>query len=82
MPEFITIKQAREYFELGAIAGFAVVRVPMSDGGWAVTANGRTGASWTLRTARGDMRVFATLDAAVRAVEEVGGSVSALSVVA
>lgn len=79
MSKGITIKQAREYYELGVIVRFHVVRDPLQQGGWLVVVEGKAG-SWTLHTARDELRVFKTLDAAVRAVEETGMRVSSLAV--
>ena len=79
MSKQITIQKVREYYELGVIAGFLLVRDPMSSG-WIVCIEGTSGASWTLHTARGEVRSFASLDSAVKAVEETGMRVSSLKV--
>lgn len=79
MSKQITIQKVREYYELGVIAGFHLVRDPMSSG-WIVCIEGTSGASWTLHTARGEVRSFASLDSAVKAVEETGMRVSSLNV--
>lgn len=80
MSKPITIKQAREYYDLGIITNFHLVRDPLHAGGWMIHIEGKSGASWTLQTARGDVRSFATLDAAARVIEETGMRISSLAV--
>lgn len=79
MSNHFTIQRAREYYDLGVIAAFHLVRDPMGSG-WIVCIEGTSGASWTLHTARGEVRSFASLDSAVKSVEETGMRVSALKV--
>ena len=79
MSKQLTIQKAREYYDLGVIAAFHLVRDPMGSG-WIVCIEGTTGTSWTLHTARGEVRSFASLDSAVKAVEESGMRVSSLKV--
>jgi len=79
MSKQITIQKAREYYDLGVIAAFHLVRDPMGSG-WIVCIEGTSGTSWTLHTARGEVRSFASLDSAVKAVEESGMRVSSLKV--
>ena len=79
MSKQLTIQKAREYYDLGVIASFHLVRDPMGSG-WIVCIEGTTGTSWTLHTARGEVRSFASLDSAVKAVEESGMRVSSLKV--
>lgn len=71
MSKQITMQQAREYVDLGVIASFHLVRDPMATG-WNVCIEGISGMSWTLHTARGEVRSFASLDSAVKAIEEIG----------
>lgn len=71
MSKQITMQQAREYVALGVIASFHLVRDPMATG-WNVCIEGISGMIWTLYTARGEVRSFASLDSAVKAVEEIG----------
>ena len=49
MSKQITIQKAREYYDLGVIAAFHLVRDPMGSG-WIVCIEGTSGASWTLHT--------------------------------
>lgn len=79
MSKQITIQQAREYYELGVISGFHVMREILEDG-WNVCIEGTSGTLWYLHTARGVMRRFASLDSAVKAIEEVGFRVTSLRV--
>ena len=79
MSNHFTIQRAREYYDLGVIASFHLVRDPTSTG-WIVSIVGTSGTSWTLHTARGEVRSFASLDSAVKAVEETGMRVSSLKV--
>lgn len=76
----ITIQQAREYYQLGVISGFHVVREILEEDGWNVCIEGTSGTFWYLHTARGVMRRFASLDSAVKAIEEVGFRVTSLRV--
>lgn len=79
MPKQITTQQARDYFELGVLAHAFILPVPMGSG-WFITLEGTKGAAWHLGTARGDLREFSTLDAAVNALRAVGWNVRGLQV--
>jgi hypothetical protein len=67
------IGTAREYFHLGLLTA-ALVRAPsVLHEGWTIEMEGNTGnADPILRAARGQVREFKTLDAAGRAVREIG----------
>jgi hypothetical protein len=79
MSNQINLSRAREYFSLGVVRGFDILRSPMGDG-WQLILNGKSGSSWTFETARSEPRIFSTIEAAVRAVEEIGGRVVSLAV--
>ena len=66
------LKQAKEYFDLGIITGFAAVRVPMSQG-WALQIDGKEGREWTLETQQKKPREFSSLDTLTRQVELICG---------
>jgi hypothetical protein len=65
--------KAKEYFGLDLLTG-ALVRAPsVLHSGWTIELSGNLGnAKPTLETARGQVREFKTLDAAAKAVREIG----------
>ena len=73
------IKQAKEYFDLGVLTGFAAVRDPMTTG-WLLAIEGKEGRSWTLKTALGSVKSFASLDTLVGEIEGITGRVSTLHI--
>lgn len=79
MTKQITTQQAREYLELGVLSYAFVLPLPMEKG-WYVSLEGTKGSAWHLGTARGELREFATLDAAVNALRAIGWQVSSLQV--
>lgn len=76
----MNIKQAKEYFELGIIRGFESVRDPMGTG-WLLVIVGKEGRSWTLQTAKGEEKVFSSLDTLMGEVEKIAGRVSSFAIV-
>ena len=76
----LTMRLAQHYFDQGVIASFHLLRDPISSG-WIVCIEGTSGTSWTLQTTRGEVRSFASLDSAVKAVEDTGMRVSTLNIV-
>lgn len=72
------ISQAKEYFELGVVTKIVVSPVPMGKG-WLLTFEGREGKRWVLETKLGKPKVFASLDTLVGQVEQVTGTVRALT---
>lgn len=79
MSKQVTVQQARQYFDLGVLAFAFIVPVPMSTG-WQITIEGTSGTVWHLVTARGEVREFASLDAAVNALRSIGWKVAGLQV--
>jgi hypothetical protein len=73
------IKLAKDYFDLGVITQINAVKNPDSPG-WLMQIEDKNGKQQTLQTARNQAKSFATLDALVKDVERIGGSVSALPV--
>lgn len=73
------IKEAKEYYELGIVTGFDVVRDPMTTG-WLLVVLGKEGRSWTLQTAKGSEKAFSSLDTLVGEIESITGRVSLLHV--
>jgi hypothetical protein len=77
----MNIAKAKEYYELGLITRAGVVRDPIETGGWIVVlSDEEKGKSWELRTARGEVRSFKTLDAVISTVEEITGRVSSFGI--
>lgn len=72
------IKQAKEYYELGVLTGFSTAR-DIAPGCWLLVIEGKEGRSWTLETAQGKPKIFASLDTLVKEVEGITGRVSSLS---
>ena len=79
MNKQITMQQAREYLDLGVMQGAVLLREPMGKG-WYLSMDGTSGNVWTLATARGELRVFSSLDSAVNALRDIGWKVTALEV--
>jgi len=76
------LSKAKDYFALGVVGGFSAHRVPMGKGWHLVIAGrgARSGERWTLETARGELKVFSSLEALVSEVERIAGRVSSLNV--
>ena len=79
MSKPITVKQVRDYIELGVVVR-AYIMCDLSPGQWMICIEGSRGESWTLQTARGEVRSFSSMDAAVNALVECGVRVTSLSV--
>jgi hypothetical protein len=80
MVQIMQIKQAKEYFELDAITGFDAVRDPEAKKGWLLVVSGKDGRSWTLATALGAPKTYATLDSLASEIERISGRISSLHV--
>ncbi len=77
----MNVAKAKEYYDLGIITRAGVVRDPLEPGSWIVVlSNEEKQTSWDLRTARGEVRSFKTLDAVISTVEEISGRVSSFSI--
>jgi hypothetical protein len=72
------IKQLKEYYELGILTGFSIIKDPVQPG-WLMVIEGREGRSWTLETALGKPKSFASLDTLAGELEGVVGTLGALS---
>lgn len=72
------IKQLKEYYELGILTGFSVIKDPVQPG-WLMVIEGKDDRSWTLETALGKPKSFASLDTLVGELEGVVGTLGALS---
>nr|CRY95441.1 hypothetical protein [uncultured prokaryote] len=79
MSKQITMQQAREYLDLGVMEGAVILREPMGSG-WHISMDGKAGGVWTLGTARGELRVFASLDSAANALRDIGWRVTSFEV--
>lgn len=73
-------QQAKEYFDLGIIVQFFILRDPMVPGHWMVAIEGKEGRSWSLHTALSQVKSFASVDTAVKQIEQITGRVSSLAV--
>lgn len=76
----MNVAKAKEYYQLGLINRVGAVRDPFSTGWMLVLSDEEKGTSWDLRTARGDVRLFKTLDAVISTVEEISGRVSSFGI--
>lgn len=74
------LKEAKDYFEMGVVTGFSSVRDPMVLGGWLLVVEGKGGRSWTLHTALGAPKSYASLDTLMGEIENIAGRVSSFSV--
>jgi hypothetical protein len=73
------MEQARRDFAAGRLTGALFVRVPMSHNEWTVRLVGLKGDAGTLLEVKNlEPRVFANLDGAARALEQIGFSFSQL----
>ena len=79
MSKQITMQQAREYLGLGVMEGAFIVLEPMGLG-WYISMDGKAGGVWTLGTARGELRVFVSLDSAANALRDIGWRVTSFEV--
>jgi hypothetical protein len=75
----MNIKKAVEYFELGLIRGFHTVHEPLG-AGWLLVIAGPDGRSWTLQTAKGEDKVYSSLDTLIGEVEKISGRVSSFEI--
>jgi hypothetical protein len=74
-----TMEQAKRDFSAGRLNGALFVRVPMSQREWNVRLNGAKGDSGMLLDVRNlEPQVFASLDSAVKALEQIGFSFNQL----
>ena len=73
------IKQAKEYYELGVLTGFHAVK-DTEPGRWLLCIEGKEGRSWTLETALGKSKSFASVDTLVDEVAGIAGRVSSLKI--
>lgn len=80
MSQQITVKQAREIFAAGLLSRFTIARDPLQSDGWVLQIESTNGFRWTLETARGDVRVFSTLDAVEATLRQIGAKVDYLTV--
>ena len=72
------IKQAKEYFDLGVITAFHAVR-DLKPGCWILSIAGRDDRQWTLETARGEVKIFSSLDTLAGEVEKIAGRLSSIN---
>lgn len=76
-----TMDQAKRDFSSGRLTGAVLVRVPMTKSDWTVRLSGSKGdAGMLLEVQTLGTRVFASLDSAAHAVEQIGFSFNQLKV--
>ncbi|WP_426102970.1 hypothetical protein [Massilia sp. TSP1-1-2] len=76
-----TMEQARRDFALGRLSGAMLLRVPMTAGHWNVRLVGAKGdAGMLLEVKNLAPQVFASLDQAVQALEQIGFAFTQLKV--
>jgi hypothetical protein len=62
------------------IRSFYSVRESSQGAGWLLVVVGPDGRSWTLKTAKGDDKVFSSLDTLMGEVEKISGRVSCFEI--
>lgn len=76
-----TMEQARRDYAAGRVVSAVLVRVPMSQTGWTIRLSGAKGDTGMLLSVQDlQPQVFASVDAAVSAIEQIGFSFSQLKV--
>lgn len=75
----MNIKQAKDYYELGVLTAFHAVRDPIKPGNWLLVVVGKEERSWTLETALGKPKSYASLDTLAGEIEEICGRLSCLT---
>lgn len=68
------LKEARQAFSLGGIKSFVAIRSVMGKGYELSIIGNQVGQLWNLKTAQGEVRVFASLDTLVGVVESITGA--------
>jgi hypothetical protein len=76
----MNIKKAVEYFDLGMIRSFHSVRESSLGAGWLLVIAGPDGRFWTLQTAKGEDKVYSSLDTLIGEVEKISGRVSSFEI--
>jgi len=67
------LKEAKTAFELGAVGGFRAIRGVVAKG-WSLHIIGKqVGHEWSLQTAQGELRLFASLDTLIGVAESISG---------
>lgn len=77
------IAQAKDYFDVGLITGFDIIRDPLAlgrPGAWLLSLNGKGGKSWMFNTSRDEIRSFRTFEAVIQTILDIGFDVKQLSV--
>ena len=73
------VKQATEYFDLGVIERIYAMRDPLDRTKWILGFELHTGAAVELRTARGDVKTFSSLDTLAGEVETITGRLDGMT---
>ncbi len=75
----LNVQQVRDYIDLGVINEVSILREPFAEVGYSLEFLGK-GRSFTLKSARGERRVFKTADAAINTLFDLGIKVNGLKV--
>lgn len=67
------LAKAKEYYELDLLKSFSALRVDDTPAGWQLVIEGSKGQSWTLKTALGQVKIFASLDSLSTEVQRIFG---------
>jgi hypothetical protein len=70
------LAQAKDYFKDGMITGFDVLLEPMAVGSYYLSLSGRGDRQWTLQTAIGHTKVYASADAVLADIARITGRVA------
>lgn len=69
---FIQIGKAKEFFELGLITGFQIVKA-IQPGKWVLVMTGTEFRAWTLATKLNEAKLFSSVDTLIGQAEQVAG---------
>lgn len=74
------IKQAKEYYELGVLTSFDVIKDALNPGCWLLVIGGKEDRSWTAHTSLGEVKSYARLETVITDIETISGVVSNLHI--
>ena len=72
-----TLAQTKRDFEIGYLSAYRLERAPMSEG-WQIYLGSGNAAGWLVDARSKQPRIFKTLDAAIKTLEEIGFKVLVL----
>lgn len=68
------LAQAKEYYEMGILKSFGALKDPLTDG-WLLAVEIQDGRSWTMHTALGEPKVYASMDSITKEVDRIIGMI-------